>query len=270
MDPPDFYYITLEVVNIQNMRFPFTGLTKGNKVGAHKGPVEAMVTIENELGTNDIEYENVGKEPTSRLVDAITSDVENERPVDRSKQNAKSKINFGSNAIVSGPGVVSTPLVTKSPREWYHVTLEGVSVRNTRIPFNIGVAKYMKDVVKEGNIVIDSGTTMTHLPTDMYQKLENTLRGAIKAIPVEDPTGELSLCYKNVNNFRIPTIIFHFAGGADVALETNNTIAPYSGLLCLAIIPSDDLAIYGNLSQMNHLIGYHLDKKFVYFKPTIC
>ncbi|XP_047331075.1 aspartic proteinase CDR1-like [Impatiens glandulifera] len=190
--------------------------------------------------------------------------------VDRSKQNAKSKINFGSNAIVSGPGVVSTPLVTKSPREWYHVTLEGVSVRNTRIPFNIGVAKYMKDVVKEGNIVIDSGTTMTHLPTDMYQKLENTLRGAIKAIPVEDPTGELSLCYKNVNNFRIPTIIFHFAGGADVALETNNTIAPYSGLLCLAIIPSDDLAIYGNLSQMNHLIGYHLDKKFVYFKPTIC
>ncbi|XP_047315216.1 aspartic proteinase CDR1-like [Impatiens glandulifera] len=181
-----------------------------------------------------------------------------------SKLNEKSQINFGANAIMSGRGVVSTRLVRKSPRAWYHVTLEAVSIGNTRIPFN-------NNVIEAGNIVMDSGTMPTRLPMDMYQKLENAIRSVIRARPVQDPSGEMSLCYKKVDNFRIPTIIYHFAGGADVVSETDNTIIPLEGILCLAILPSiNNLAIYGSLSQMNQLIGYDLEKNKVYFKPTIC
>ncbi|KAK3034676.1 hypothetical protein RJ639_033631 [Escallonia herrerae] len=59
------------------------------------------------------------------------------------------KINFGGNAVVSGPGVVSTPLIIE---DLYYLKLEGVSVGHKRLPYKTNKA----GTVQRGNILIDS------------------------------------------------------------------------------------------------------------------
>ncbi|KAK4477872.1 hypothetical protein RD792_017137 [Penstemon davidsonii] len=49
---------------------------------------------------------------------------------------SSSKMNFGANAIVSGPGTVSTPLdTTRWQSSYYYLTLEGVSIDGERLEF---------------------------------------------------------------------------------------------------------------------------------------
>lgn len=53
-----------------------------------------------------------------------------------------SKMSFGRNAVVSGRGTVSTPMVFKARGTFYHLTLEGMSVGATRLEFNAGDSIY--------------------------------------------------------------------------------------------------------------------------------
>ncbi|XP_059664248.1 aspartic proteinase CDR1-like [Cornus florida] len=179
-----------------------------------------------------------------------------------------SEINFGTNAIVSGSGVVSTPLVSKTPQTYYHLTLEGVTVGNSTLPYKS--SSESKAGADEGNIIIDSGTTLTYLPQDFYSDLASALAAAIQAT-AQDSVAPFGLCYATQGDgFDAPTVTFHFAG-ADVDLPASSTFIEVSdGVVCLAIVPADSVAIFGNLSQMNLLVGYDLVNKKVSFKPTDC
>ncbi|XP_047331069.1 aspartic proteinase CDR1-like [Impatiens glandulifera] len=189
------------------------------------------------------------------------------------ERNTRSKISFGANAIVSGRGTVSTRLVSKYPFHLYYVTLEAITIQNKRIK-RVTKSIENKKIVEKGNMVIDSGSMLTYLPTDMYQELEDELISAIGvAIPVQNPSeADYKLCYKNTTNIQFPTIIFHFAGGANLALTSTSTTIRYMDLTCLVIVPDNDLgvAIFGHMSQMDYLIGYDLKNWKIYFKPTDC
>ncbi|GAB4832583.1 hypothetical protein Ancab_006599 [Ancistrocladus abbreviatus] len=91
-----------------------------------------------------------------------------------------SKMSFGSDAQVCGPGVMSTPLVKKEPDTFYHLTLESISIGNERLAYK---SSSFEDhhVVQEGNIIIDSGTTLTLLPREFYADLEAALVKAFNA-----------------------------------------------------------------------------------------
>ncbi|XVF56692.1 hypothetical protein PTKIN_Ptkin06aG0141100 [Pterospermum kingtungense] len=181
-----------------------------------------------------------------------------------SETGKSSKMNFGSNAIVSGSGVVSTPMTKKSPDTFYYLTLEAVSVGSKRIPFtssSFGTG--------DGNIIIDSGTTLTIVPEDFYSELESAVSSQITATRVEGPQG-LSLCYEAQNDFAVPDITMHFTG-ADVKLKPLNTFVLVSeSVACFTFSSLQDFAIYGNLAQMNFLVGYDSVKQTVSFKPTDC
>ncbi|KAE8673197.1 Aspartic proteinase CDR1 [Hibiscus syriacus] len=175
-----------------------------------------------------------------------------------------SKMNFGSDAIVSGNGTVSTPLTKLDPPTFYFLTLEAISVGNNRINFTS--KPFGTD---EGNIIIDSGTTMTLLPDDFYSQLESSVSSMINATKVKGPEG-LNLCYDATTDFAVPDITVHFIG-ADVKLQALNTFAMVSETTaCFTFAPIPDFAIYGNLAQMNFLVGYDTEKKTVSFKPTDC
>ncbi|CAA3000182.1 aspartic ase CDR1-like [Olea europaea subsp. europaea] len=183
--------------------------------------------------------------------------------------NVPSKISFGNNALVSGPNVVSTPLIKKSPDTFYYLNLEGVSVGATKIVYKPVKGSYAS--VDQGNIIIDSGTTLTFLPEDIYEQLESAIVKAIKGKRVTDPQGSFNLCYQVTGgNFDAPTIVAHFTG-ADVELPPTSTFLEVEqGMVCLTLVPSSDLAIYGNLSQMDYQVGYDLVNNKVSFKPTDC
>lgn len=184
-----------------------------------------------------------------------------------------SKMHFGGDAVVSGSGVVKTPIVAKSPDTFYYLTLEGMSVGKQRFDLassndDGAEAKYSE----EGNIIIDSGTTLTFLPSDLYRQVETALRRQVKLREISDPQQELRLCYLATGDAarKIPEITAHFRG-ADVKLKPYNTfIMTSQRSLCFAFTESTSLAIYGNLAQMNFLIGYDLEKRTVSFKPTDC
>ncbi|KAM7520273.1 hypothetical protein LguiB_019235 [Lonicera macranthoides] len=190
------------------------------------------------------------------------------------EQSKTSKINFGSNAAVSGTGVVSTPLITKSLSTFYYLNLEKITVGKQTLEFKAS-SNSRKEGDVEGNIIIDSGTTLTLLPSDLYSGLVSKVKESVNENPIKDPNGDFGLCYSigdngEVQNLNLPTIIFHFTG-ADVDLPAKQTFLEVEeGMVCLTIVPNDEIAIFGNLSQMNFLVGYDLVNKEVSFKRTDC
>ncbi|KAJ1426116.1 Xylanase inhibitor, C-terminal [Sesbania bispinosa] len=183
--------------------------------------------------------------------------------------NSTSKISFGNNSVVSGPGFVTTPIVTKGDETFYYLSLEAVSVGIERIAYK----GETKNGVVEGNIIVDSGTTLTILPDSMFNAMVKVLDRVIGLEKVDDPDGQLDACYKSVGdkiNIKLPIITMHFKGG-DVKLKPVNTFLWVNNdVVCLTMVPNTDLAIYGNLAQMNFLVGFDLNAGTVSFKPTDC
>ncbi|THG20990.1 hypothetical protein TEA_029866 [Camellia sinensis var. sinensis] len=209
----------------------------------------------------------------SQLSDSIHGKFSYCLPLDSSDSNLTTKLIFGDNAVVSGAGVISTPITKKSPDTFYYLTLEGIEVGNKSLTYKRPSKTNLVDSADEpdqGNIIIDSGTTLTFLPSELYEKLESELKKVIQGKLTSDPLGFLSLCYSNIDITKLPTITVKFTG-ADLELPPSITfIQNGDGPVCLAFVPTNDTSIFGNLSQMNFLIGYDLVKSVISFKPTDC
>ncbi|KAL2340992.1 hypothetical protein Fmac_008932 [Flemingia macrophylla] len=185
-----------------------------------------------------------------------------------SDSKSTSKLNFGENAVVDGPGTVSTSIIRGSAATFYYLRLEGMSVGTKRIDF----AGDSTSNVADGNIIIDSGTTLTLLPQSFYAKLESAVTAQINLERVNSTNEILSLCYKSPPNdvIEVPPVTAHFTG-ADVVLNSLNTFVSVSeGVTCFAFAPVSTGSIFGNIAQMNHLVGYDFVKKTVSFKSTDC
>jgi hypothetical protein len=181
--------------------------------------------------------------------------------------NSTSKLNFGEAAVVSGHGVVSTPMVIRDHAVSYFLTLEAFSVGNKRIEFITD-----SNGVVDGNIVIDSGTTLTTLPFDIYNTIESAVVESVNLKRVKDPNNMLNLCYSITSDeYDFPIITAHFKG-ADVNLYSINTfVLVADGVACFAFGSSrDGASIFGNLAQKNLLVGYDLQKNIVSFKSIDC
>ena len=180
---------------------------------------------------------------------------------------ASSKLNFGNAAVVSGRGTVSTPLFSKNGLVFYFLTLEAFSVGRNRIEFGSPGSG------GKGNIIIDSGTTLTVLPNGVYSKLESAVAKTVKLQRVRDPNQVLGLCYKvtpDKLDASVPVITAHFRG-ADVTLNAINTFVQVADdVVCFAFQPTETGAVFGNLAQQNLLVGYDLQKNTVSFKHTDC
>ncbi|GAU43735.1 hypothetical protein TSUD_365840 [Trifolium subterraneum] len=123
----------------------------------------------------------------------------------------------------------------------------------------------------EGNIIIDSGTTLTLLPDDIYTNLESAVVEQVKLDRVDDPNQIFSLCYSiTSDDYDFPLITAHFKG-ADVELHSISTFVKVGdGIVCFAFQSSQIGAIFGNLAQQNLLVGYDIQQNIVSFKATDC
>jgi hypothetical protein len=169
--------------------------------------------------------------------------------------------------VVSGDGVVSTPIVRKDPPTFYYLTLEAFSIGNKRVEF-IGSSNG-----DEGNIIIDSGTTYTYIPSKDYANLESAVVESVKLERVDVPDKDFNLCYNVTSDgYDFPLITAHFKG-ADVKLHPISTFVRIADeVVCFAFnsTDKDDIPIFGNLAQQNLLVGYDLKQKTVSFKPMDC
>ncbi|MBA0692771.1 hypothetical protein Goari_010308 [Gossypium aridum] len=171
------------------------------------------------------------------------------------------KLIFGQESIISHPKAISTPLVSKYPQTFYYLTLNGVSIGDqTAHPSST-----------QGNVLIDSGVTLTILEPDLYSSVEAMVKEAIGKEPVQDPSGAFNLCYGADTNINVPEMVFHFSG-ADVRLQPVNTFMVNGDLVCMVIVPNsvNPFSVFGNYAQINFQVEYDLQKRVVSFAPTDC
>uniref|UniRef100_A0A7N1A7S6 Peptidase A1 domain-containing protein n=1 Tax=Kalanchoe fedtschenkoi TaxID=63787 RepID=A0A7N1A7S6_KALFE len=175
-----------------------------------------------------------------------------------------SHIHFGDRAAVRGPETVTVPLVPGRPGNFYHVTLEAFTVGRTRIPFTD-----RSGAVKPGNIIIDSGVTLTTLPRHFYAQIKQALTMQTHAPEVPDPLQLLELCFRKDRSLQLPTIVANFRGG-NVPLKRFNAFVTYEHVTCLAFGVSESFITYGSLAQQNFLVGFDQNARTVSFKPFQC
>ncbi|KAL0740941.1 hypothetical protein Bca4012_082454 [Brassica carinata] len=182
-----------------------------------------------------------------------------------------SKISFGSNPIVAGDGTVSTPMFFRKEKPgFYYLNLDAVSVGKTRIE-TLGTPFHAVD----GNMVIDSGTTLTYLPASYCSLVREAVEKVVTAERVTYSDFD-TLCYKTNAMDIFPVITMHFSVGADLVFDRNNTYVALNGeAICLAIMcapmtPIAEEALFGNRAQNNFLVGYDHSSLKVSFKPTDC
>ena len=187
-------------------------------------------------------------------------------PYSNNNTNQTSKIHFGTHANIAGPNVVSTPLIKKDPSTFYYLTLESMLVGKHNVSTQFTLSP------KEGNIIIDSGTTLTYVPVEFYVDLIDAITKVIGNGNVERPILDFDYCYKNLNLDRVPSVTFRFTGADVVVPPENMFFETEMGVSCLALTFSreDGFPIFGNLSQRNMLVGYDLVNRKVSFKPTDC
>ncbi|KAI5683520.1 hypothetical protein M9H77_04748 [Catharanthus roseus] len=183
------------------------------------------------------------------------------------------KLSFGSEAVISGPGVVSTPLILA---DYYYVMLDGISIGTQRLKYVPTISnndESTRKVTFRERIMLDSGTTYIYLPLSFHVQVEVAIMKQIKLKPVKNHL-PFTLCYPStLRNSDIPKIIFHFAGGADVELTMHNIFNPIQHHLCLGILQifhEEHAPIYGNLAMTDFLVGFDLVEKKVSFKRMDC
>ncbi|RWR86977.1 LOW QUALITY PROTEIN: aspartic proteinase CDR1-like protein [Cinnamomum micranthum f. kanehirae] len=177
-------------------------------------------------------------------------------------QNASSsRIHFGDSAVVSGTRSLYTPLVLKPvSNSIIYVTLEYISV---------GDQSVFLPSIEKGNTIMDSGTTLTYLPTQAYILLLSVLKGAIDLAPVQDPSNNFDLCYEYGKDFNVPDLKFGFDGGDELLLGPLNTFVPVDeNVTCAAFFGLN--SVVGSIAQQNIKIGYDFDDMVVAFQPTDC
>ncbi|XP_051136974.1 aspartic proteinase CDR1-like [Andrographis paniculata] len=188
--------------------------------------------------------------------------------------NGTSTITFGAGAVVSGSGVVSTPIVAdKAPETYYYLTLESFTVGGEKVPATIAGGGNPQQEEEEGNIIIDSGTTLTILSEEMYAGVKAALKKAVRGgRPTEGPSG-FDLCYEASSDLTVPPVTAHFKG-ADLPLPQESIFVEVEkGVFCSTFVPSPPslpIAIFGNLQQINYQVGYDLTARKVSFKKTDC
>ncbi|CAK9328535.1 unnamed protein product [Citrullus colocynthis] len=180
-----------------------------------------------------------------------------------------SKLNFGSNAVVSGSSAVSTPIyISDRFKSFYWLKLEGVSVGEKKFEFPVSSI-----LGGEANMIIDSGTTLTLLPMHLYNNFSTTISNSINLQRTNDPNQFLDYCFATTtDDYKAPPVTMHFEG-ADVPLPQENVFVRVSDdVVCLAFSPGQDnhIMIYGNIAQNNFLVGYDINTMSVSFKPADC
>ncbi|CAH8361371.1 unnamed protein product [Eruca vesicaria subsp. sativa] len=181
-----------------------------------------------------------------------------------SGERGTSKLNFGSNAIVSGDGTVAANMSRKKEESYmYYLNLDAVSVGKTRVE-TLGTPFHATNE----NILIDSGTTYTYFPESYCNKVKTAVENVVKAERVAAPDN--MLCYRTTNMDLFPVITMHFQGGADLVLDKYNTFIINNGKFICLIIFCRPRAVFGNRAQNNFLVGYDTSSQLVSFKPTNC
>ncbi|KAK8960949.1 Aspartic proteinase CDR1 [Platanthera guangdongensis] len=192
-----------------------------------------------------------------------------------SQTSATGRLNFGASANVSASNAITTPLITGFSSTFYFLSLEQVSVEGQGA-VKVKPGMQIGSHTEQGNIIIDSGTTLTLVDDETLKSIAAKVASSVKLPQVKDPNNDFNLCF-NVSgvraNAQFPDITFQFAGGASVVLHQSNAfVEAAQNVVCMSLVSSAGIGvnIFGNVAQQNFHIGYNLDAMQLTFAPADC
>jgi hypothetical protein len=179
-----------------------------------------------------------------------------------------------------GADVQSTPFVAASS-VLYYLSLEGITVGETMLPFNASVFALQDD--GSGGTIIDSGTGITTFPKAVFESIKEAFVSQV-SLPLANASnmGDL-LCFSTApaadpEKVALPKLILHLEG-ADWDLPRESYVLDVEdddgtgGRLCVVILSADEsdmTTIIGNFQQQNMHIVYDLDANKMVFAPASC
>ncbi|KAF7092951.1 hypothetical protein CFC21_095395 [Triticum aestivum] len=175
------------------------------------------------------------------------------------------------------PGPAGAP-VGSSP--FYYLSLRGVTVGKTRLPFNASAFALKGD--GSGGTIIDSGTAITTFPQAVFQSLREAFVAQVQ-LPVAngytDADGRLCFSLPAMKKApAVPKLILHLEG-ADWDLPRDNYVLDNDDdgtgagrELCVVISSAgkSDQTTIGNFQQQNTHIVYDLESDKMVFAPARC
>ncbi|KAI3723963.1 hypothetical protein L2E82_35727 [Cichorium intybus] len=185
----------------------------------------------------------------------------------------------GSEAVTSitNTNIQTTTFLTQGYGSYYYISLEGISVGQTRLPIDKSDFEIKED--NTGGMIIDSGTTFTYLEKGIIDMIETEFVKQTKLKLTKDghpPYKGLNRCFNSPYDVKIiPKLVFHFSGANWDVPRENYIYEKKKGNACLAFIANDKkdaqkVSIFGNMQQQNMMVLYDLDKNSLSFKPAKC
>lgn len=186
---------------------------------------------------------------------------------------ASSPITFGNAAENSA--ATYTPLLTNGQNpSFYYVGVSGISVGSTRV--SIPTSAFAFQSSGDGGVILDSGTTLTYWRTAAFDPILAAFRRQIAYPETSAAPYGLSLCYDisgvDPSTLTFPGMVVHLTN-FDFAIPMTNLFVSVDNsgqTVCLAMGPSDQFSIIGNIQQQNNLIVYDVVNLRIGFQAVDC
>ncbi|KAJ4960981.1 hypothetical protein NE237_020891 [Protea cynaroides] len=169
---------------------------------------------------------------------------------------------------------VTAPLLRNSQLDtFYYVGLSGVSVGGEML--TIPPSSFEMDKAGNGGVIIDSGTAVTRLQTDVYNSLREAFVKGTSGLTSTSGVALFDTCYdlSSKKSVEVPTVAFHFSGGKSLSLPAKNYLVPVdsAGTFCFAFAPtSSAMSILGNVQQQGTRVGFDLRNSVIAFSANKC
>lgn len=169
---------------------------------------------------------------------------------------------------------VTAPLLRNPELDtFYYLGLKGISVGGEALP--IPDASFEVDATGGGGIIVDSGTAVTRLRSEVYDALRDAFVRGTKALPKANGVSLFDTCYdlSSRNSVEVPTVSFRFPEGRELPLPATNYLIPVDsvGTFCLAFAPTtSSLSIIGNVQQQGTRVGFDIANSLVGFAANSC
>ncbi|XP_038878113.1 protein ASPARTIC PROTEASE IN GUARD CELL 1 [Benincasa hispida] len=169
---------------------------------------------------------------------------------------------------------LTSPLVKNDRFHSYrYVKVVGMSVGGNPLP--ISSTRFEIDESGLGGIIVDSGTTITQLPSDVYESLREAFVKQTSNLPPAQGISLFDTCYdlSGQSSVEVPVIAFVLPGENSLRLPAKNYLIPVDsdGTYCLAFFKTrSSLSIIGSFQQQGIRVSYDLANSLVGFSTNKC
>lgn len=158
---------------------------------------------------------------------------------------------------------------------FYYVELNGLSVGGELLP--ISESSFELDADGIGGTIMDSGTAVTWLRSEVYDVLRDAFVMNANGLSSARSVGSFDTCYdlSSVDSVEVPRVSFHFPEGQELSLPAKNILIPVDseGTFCFAFAPTPSgsaLTIIGNVQQQGTRVSFDLANSLVGFSADSC